>query len=100
MLHPFEPPDDNARVVPLAPGLATLKRDFVPPVPVGTYVVLVARVTGYDQDCDGSAMARLEFVDRHGETTGWQANAVGLYPETELLVDHPGDLWEIAEHRP
>lgn len=101
MLRTFGRPEENARLVPLFPAgelpqMSTLKRDFAPPVPIGAYVVMVARVVGYDPDCDGSAMARLEFVDREGETTGWTQGNIGLYPETELLVDHPHDLWDIA----
>lgn len=101
MLRTFERPDENDRVVPLFPDgkmaqMSTVKRDFVPTVPVGSYVVMVARVTGYDPDCDGSAMARLEFVDRNAKPNGWRTDSIGLYPESDLLVDHPNDLWRVA----
>lgn len=77
------------------PGLpaVTIKRDSVEPVAVGTYVVKVFRVTGYDRDCDGSLMARLACVDLHGDETGWEPDAIDIYPDSTLVVDNPGDLW-------
>lgn len=91
---------ENYRLVPLAAGSGFEalmgRRDPVEPVPVGTYVVKVFRVTGYDPDCDGSLMARLEAVDRHGETTGWAPTHLGLYPDTNLVVDDPDELWLLA----
>jgi hypothetical protein len=93
--------DDNARIVPLASGpgfdAVTIKRDPVEPVPVGTYVVMVFRVTGYDQDCDGSLMARLAQVDRHGEESGWEPTQIGLYPDSDLIVDDPDELWRTLD---
>lgn len=86
---------ENFRVVPFhgLPGVTTVKRDPVEPVPVGTYVVMAFRVTGYSPDCDGSLMAQLESVDGAGEATGWEANCIGLYPDCTLMVDHPSELW-------
>jgi hypothetical protein len=69
------------------------RRNGIEPVPVGTYVVMVFRVTGYDKDCDGSLMARLENVDRHGEETGFETTNIGLAPDSELIVEHPSKLW-------
>lgn len=43
-----------------------IKRDPVEPEPVGTIVLKVFRVTGYDSDCDGSLMARMENIDSQG----------------------------------
>lgn len=85
---------ENFRTVPV-PGMRaiTVRRDPVEPVPVGTYVVKVFRVTGYDPDCDGSLMARLANVDRNGDETGWEAKHLGLYPDAALTVDNPGELW-------
>lgn len=99
MIRTFVPSDDNARLVPSSVDgrLASLRYDTVPTVPVGSYVAMVFRVTGYDRDCDGSAMARLEQVDRHGRTTGWEVTHLGLYPQCDVLVDDPHDLWEAAE---
>jgi len=64
----------------------TIKRDPVEPEPVGTIVLMAFRVTGYDQDCDGSLMARLEHIDKDGEATGWEEDSVGLYPSNDLVV--------------
>lgn len=88
---------ENFRTVPLAEGpgfrAMMIRRDPVEPVPVGTYVVKVFQVTGYDPDCDGSLMARLAAVDRDGEQTGWEPTHLGLYPDSNLIVDHPRELW-------
>lgn len=91
---------ENWRSVELTPGnprFLTSKRDPVEPVPVGTYVAMVFRVTGYDPDCDGSLMARLEHVDRNGEATGWEPTHLGLYPDTDVVLDGPGDLHDLIE---
>lgn len=92
--------EENFRTEPFAAGpgynIHTSRRDPVEPVPVGTYVVMVFRVTGYDPDCDGSLMARLEQVDRHGECTGWTPSHLGLYPDTDLTIDRPDELWWLA----
>lgn len=93
--------EENFRIQPtFVVGQHTIggiKRDGVEPEPVGTYVVMVFRVTGYDPDCDGSLMARLEQVDRHGQTTGWEPTHLGLYPDTDLVVDDPETLWRLSE---
>lgn len=78
-------------------GFSFVRRDPVEPVPVGTYVVEVYKVVGYDRDVDGSLMARLESVDRDGEETGSTQGEVGLYPDTVVVVDHPRDLFELVE---
>jgi hypothetical protein len=100
-IHRMPEPDDGARVVPWVEGAGfqamTVKRDFVEPVPVGTYVAMVFRVAGYDQDCDGSAMARFEAVDRHGEPTGWEPGNLGLYADTDVVLDGPGDLHDLIQ---
>jgi len=61
-----------------------MKRDPVEPEPVGSIVLMAFRVTGYDPDCDGSLMARLEHIDKEGTPTGWDTTNVGLYPDTDL----------------
>lgn len=90
---------ENYRYEPLAigPGFNAVmgRRDPVEPVPVGTYIVKVFRVTGYDPDCDGSLMARLAHVDRHGQDTGWEPTHLGLYPDSNLVVEHPSELWPV-----
>jgi hypothetical protein len=92
-------PDDNARVVPFMPDddpegkrVVTLRRDFVEPVPVGSYVAMVFRVTGYSPDCDGSVLAEVENVTEDGEATGWSQNCLGLGSNSTVVVDGPGDL--------
>ncbi len=88
---------ENFRTVPLfpdgsRPGMVTSRRDPVEPVPVGSYVARVFRVTGYDADCDGSLMARLEAVTADGEPTGWSVNCIGLYPDSAWVLDRPDAL--------
>jgi hypothetical protein len=88
---------ENWRSVPLFEGgsfpqMHTSRRDPVEPVPVGSYVAMVFRVTGYDSDCDGSLMARLECVNAAGEATGWEPTHLGLYPDDAWLLDGPDAL--------
>lgn len=87
---------ENARLEPIDLGprvrAVTLRRDPVEPVPVGAYVAMVFRVAGYDPDCDGSLMARLENVGADGETTGWNQNCLGLHPDNTWVIDGPGEL--------
>lgn len=107
MLRTFEKPEENHRFVPIGTGtldgnattVVTSKRDFVPPVPIGSYVVMVFQVAGYTPDCDGSALAQLKQVDLNGKETGWDADHIGLYPDTDLVVDHPSDLLAIVEKK-
>ena len=81
--------EENYRTVELIPGnpnMLTSKKDPVEPEPVGTIVLMAFRITGYDPDCDGSLMAKLEHIDKDGETTGWTPSQLGLYPSTDLVV--------------
>ena len=103
-IHALPKPDDNARLVPFVPEIdpsgdrfQTLRRDPVKPVPEGTYVACIFRVTGYDPDCDGSFMARIEQVDSNGKATGWEATHLGLYSTCEVVLDGPGDLHELID---
>ena len=67
----------------------TIRRDPVEPEPVGTIIMRAFRITGYDPDCDGSLMARLESLsvyDGEIEETGWIVKNTGLYPESCLVV--------------
>jgi hypothetical protein len=84
---------ENLRMEPVA-GLraVTLRRDPVEPVPAGTCVAMVFRVTGYDRDCDGSLMARLECVSAGGESTGWEPTHLGLWPDSTWVLDSPDEL--------
>lgn len=54
------------------------RRNSVEPEPVGTVVLLPFRIAGYDKDCDGSLMARLENLDLKGRETGWNQKHIGL----------------------
>lgn len=96
-IKPIAATEENFRVEPVAPGMATIRRDSVEPVPIGTLVVKVFRVVGYDQDCDGSLMARLEQIDNTGDTTGWSPNNLGMYPDSTWVLDTPEGLDQLAE---
>ena len=81
--------EEHFRTEPLgvsSDSFYTIRRDPVKPEPEGTIVLLPFRVTGYDPDCDGSLMARLEAIDKDGEPTGWEEKALGLYPDSTLVV--------------
>jgi hypothetical protein len=74
--------------VELIPGNSRFmmsKRDPIEPEPVGTIIITAFKITGYDPDCDGSLMARLAQIDKNGENTGWTQNAIGLYPDTDIV---------------
>lgn len=93
--------EENFRTVPFfkAPGIDahTSRRDPVEPESVGTIILMAFRVTGYDPDCDGSLMARLEAIDKDGEPGGWEPNCIGLYPHSELVVEgNLSELWDPA----
>jgi hypothetical protein len=101
-LVPEIPADrENARIEPLAMGpgfnTVTVRRDPVEPVPVGTIIAFAFRVTGYDPDCDGSLMVRLEHIDFDGEPTGWDVNALGLYPSDAVVLDDPAELRRLSD---
>lgn len=99
-VHAIDPKQENPRMVPIMKGdmqFFTLKVDPVEPEPVGQYVVCVFEIIGYDQDYDGSLMARLMSVDKDGKRTGAEMNNVGIYPEDTLVVQHPSVLWNEAE---
>ncbi|MEU3282893.1 hypothetical protein [Streptomyces antibioticus] len=68
--------------------------------PIGSYVAMVFRVTGYDPDCgetpETATMARLEQVDLDGETTGWEAKQIGLYGTVDRVLSEPGELRAIG----
>lgn len=66
--------------------MGRIERDPVEPVPVGTEIAMIFRVAGYDPDCDGSLMARLEHICSHGLRSGLEINCVGLSSESALVV--------------
>ena len=79
--------EEGARVEPfVGNNMVTIKRNFVKREPEGTIILLAFKVTGYDKDCDGSAMVRAEQIDSKGETTGWDIDHIGLYSHTALVV--------------
>ncbi len=92
--------EEGFRTEPMAPGMPNqrvVKRNGIEPEPVGTYVAMVFRVTGYDPDCDGSLMARFEQVDEQGRTTGWEPTHLGLYPNTDIVVESPAELFRLCD---
>jgi hypothetical protein len=77
---------ENFRTEPfVGSSLQIIKRDPVEPEPVGTIVLCAFRITGYDKDCDGSLMARLEHINVKAEYTGWVADSIGLYSDCGLV---------------
>lgn len=74
------------QIDPDHPYIQMVKRDPVEPEPVGTIILMAFRLTGYDQDCDGSLMGRFDHINKDGEKTGWEPNHLGLYPNSELVV--------------
>lgn len=96
LLREITAAEENFRLEELAPRMSFVRRDFVEPVPVGSYVAIVFKVTGYGRDCDGSALARLVHVDKDGEESGWTENNIGLYPDSEVVLDSPGELHALA----
>ncbi len=88
--------EEGFRTEPMFPGHSdrffVTRRNPVEPEPVGTIVLMAFRVTGYEPDCDGSLMARLEQIDKNGEPTGWEPRQIGLYPSTDLVVTD--DEWQ------
>lgn len=77
--------EENFRLDPKGP-YNIIRRDSIKPEPEGTIVLMPYRITGYDQDCDGSLMARLEAIDKDGKTVGGELDCVGLYPDSNLVV--------------
>jgi len=76
--------EEGARIVDMPPFI-TVKRNSVEPEPVGTIIIKAFRITGYDKDCDGSLMGRLENIDGSNEATGWEVNAIGV-EDTDTMV--------------
>ena len=89
--------EENYRSVPIGPGMVTSRKNSIEPVPVGTLVSIVFRVTGYDRDCDGTLMMRLEAIDMEGNITGWKPDHLGAYPDSTWVVDSPDDLDKLAD---
>jgi len=47
----------------MAPDIGFIKRDPVEAEPIGTLILMPMMVVGFDQDCDGSLMSRLEVLN-------------------------------------
>jgi len=88
--------EENLREVEIGKNMVTFKRDPVEPEPVGTIILTAFRITGYDKDCDGSLMARLEHIDLRGRTTGWKVKNVGIRPDSDIVVSDD-ELKELCE---
>jgi len=69
-----------------------IRRDSIEPLPVGSIIAVQFQIMGYDKDCDGSLMARLNALDLNGDATGWVADCIGMYPETGVVLDDPEEL--------
>jgi len=84
--------EENFRLEPVNRSISVVKRDPVKPEPEGTIILKAFRITGYDQDCDGSLMARLDCIDKEGRDTGWSQSRLGLYSDAEVVVSM--DEWQ------
>ena len=83
--------EENFRLEPMFSNSAIdarmVKRNSVEPEPIGTIVLLPFKIVGYDKDCDGSLMARLENIELDSfEETGWNESNIGLYPNDGFVV--------------
>lgn len=87
--------EENFRVEAIG-RFDVVRRDPVKPEVEGTLVLVPFRITGYDRDCDGSLMARLEGVDCNGEPTGLKLDCCGLDPTSDLVVS-PEELKALFE---
>ena len=63
------------------------RRDPVEPEPIGTVVLLPFKIAGYDKDCDGSLMARLDNITLEGKETGWSPKHIGLRDGIVVTLD-------------
>ena len=93
---------ENFRTVPLFdnglhPNMQTIRRDSVEPVPVGAVVAKLFRITGYDQDCDGSLMARMENIDASGAAPGWEVKCIGLYHASSWVLESSAEMDRLCE---
>ena len=75
-----------------------VRRDPIKPVPEGTIILIPFRVTGYDRDCDGSLMARLQAIGLDGDES-WTQDHIGLYPSTGLVVTED-ELHKLTKETP
>jgi hypothetical protein len=92
MRHPrkITAEEENFRTEPFCgnSGPRVIRRDPIKPEPEGTFVLMAFRITGYDPDCDGSLMARVQNVSFNDpdRQSGWEQNALGLYKGSDIIV--------------
>lgn len=55
--------EENFRVEGVSDNIGVVRRDPVEVEPIGTVILWPVRVVGFDQDCDGSLMPRMEVLD-------------------------------------
>lgn len=63
------------------------------PEPVGTYLASFSRITGYISNWDGTKMAELALVDRHGYAFRVLHDPEFLNPNRFVVVTHPSEFW-------
>ena len=77
----------DAGVTKQGSAFGLIRRDPIEIEPIGTIILKPFRITGYDPDCDGSLMARLEGIGLDDlEPTGWNVTNIGLYPSSGFVV--------------
>ena len=85
-MRPVNTVETNFRLEPAGGFLTRVKHDFVPPEPVGSLILIPFRITGYDSDCDGSAMVRMENINNEGESSGWTVDSITIDGTSALVV--------------
>lgn len=83
---------ENFRLEPRGQNVSIVKRDMVKPEPEGTIVLLAFCILRYEQDADGSALARLGQITSEGRSTGLDIAGIGLYPDSAWVLDNLNDL--------
>lgn len=63
------------------------------PEPVGTYLARFCRITGYIKNWDGTRLAELALVNRHGYAYYVLPDAELLDPNRFVVVTHPSEFW-------
>lgn len=103
--------EEGFRLVSRDGNIVSPRRNGVEPEPVGTLLLVPMRIVGYDPDCDGSLMARLDSVSldqldepispeilnasmREAESFGVHTRW-GLYPETGIVAT-PDEIRALA----
>lgn len=94
--------EENFRLEQL-PGtiFQAIRRDSVEPEPVGTIILLPFRIVGYEPDCDGSLMVKMDKIDKDARITGGGIDRIGLSPKSALVVTEKelAELFEGSKER-